>query len=105
MKKIYKQLDRLGYPAHLLGTGYLADAVRIAMDNRGALMCKDVYPAIAEARNISMNAVERNIRSATQVAIKSPVWEREWRELGGVCARPTNSEAIHRVARSLVDED
>ena len=105
MEKIYKQLDRLGYPARLTGTGYLAEAVRIVSDDRRALMCKDVYPAIAAAAGVRASAVERNIRTATAAAIRSEVWSSEWRSIGGTPKTPCSSEVAHRLARILANEN
>lgn len=97
---------RLGYPESLIGTHYIRRAVLAYRP--GAAMCKEIYPAIANAVESTPARVERAIRHATQTA-----WGR-----GSVSAQeqffgysvnpetgmPTNGELVARLAR-VCDED
>lgn len=101
---IYKHLDRLGYPAACTGTDYIATAITICLADRDARMCKDIYPGIAAATGKSWASIERAMRTATDAAMRSPVWTAAWREIGGV-NEPTNSEVCHRIAREIREEE
>lgn len=96
-KKLYRVMDDLGFRESNSGTEMIRQAVRIVDANRSAMMCKDVYPAIAGGMNISR--VERAMRAAIAAAQRSPGWSDGWAELGG-WGYPTVSEMIRRLARA-----
>lgn len=102
-KKVTKLMDGLGFRESYQGTAFVRDAVEIALRERHATMCKDVYPAIAAAAGRSPAAIERTMRTAIRGAMNSPAWETAWREIGGTGA-PTNSELVHRIARECRED-
>lgn len=106
MKKVYVLLDRCGFPAHLNGTRYLAQAaIMQGRASRPLMVTKEIYPAIAKANETKAGAVERGIRGAVLEATRSKVWATGWAAMGGGDDRPTNGEAICRFARVLDHED
>lgn len=102
--KLNKMLDSLGFRESSAGTNDIRRAVGIVEDNDAALMCKDVYPVLADGDRAEMARIERRMRGAIATAMKSPVWDEAWREMGG-WGTPTNSELIRRLAREMRDED
>lgn len=98
--QISSLLTRIGVPAHVCGFRYLAEAVRLCMDdptmvNRITLR---LYPAVAERLNVSVSSVERCIRHSIDLA-----WERQrpgaaddllGRNVISSFEKPTNSELI-----------
>lgn len=96
--KLNKNLDALGFRESTPGTDYIRMACEIVDKQRDAMMCKEIYPGIAKAVGRTPAAVERCMRSAIEVAMRSPAWEIAWRELGG-WGHPTNGEVIRRLAR------
>lgn len=103
-QKLIKTMDGLGYRESLKGTDFIRQAAVIMAADRRAMMTKDVYPAIARAAGISPARVERAMRAATGVAMRSPGWGEAWRELGG-WNHPTNAELCARLARECDDEN
>lgn len=71
---------------------------------RSSMMCKDIYPAIAQSVGSSSARIERAMRAATEAAMRNPDFMEEWREMGG-WSHPTNSEVCHRLARESRIED
>lgn len=97
-KKLNETLNRLGYCEVTSGTDYIRAGVAMVDAERKAMMCKDIYPALAKAAGTTSSRVERAMRAATAKAMRSPEWEKEWREIGG-WSHPTNGEVIRRLAR------
>lgn len=104
MQKVFRMMDALGYAESTIGTRYFRDAVEIAATQARAMMCKDVYPAIAKRYGVRPADVERAMRTATAKAVRGPTWEWAWREFGGV-NDPTNSEVLWRLVRECTIED
>ena len=100
-KKLNEAMDRLGYSEANSGTEFTRAGVAMVEANRRAMMCKDIYPALAKAAGTTPTRVERCMRHATERAMRSPMWEHEWRELGG-WNHPTNSEVLRRLARECI---
>ena len=101
-KKCNEMLDNLGFKESYRGTDYLRAGIAMVCARRDLSMTKDIYPALARAAERSPAAIERSIRSALRAAMDSPVWEGEWRRLGG-WDDPTNSEVMRRIAREMED--
>lgn len=97
-QKLNKNLDALGFRESTTGTDYIRAGVAIVEAQRSAMMCKDVYPTLAKAAGTTPGRVERAIRTAIDTAMRSPMWEEAWREMGG-WGHPTNSEMLRRLAR------
>lgn len=97
-QKLYNAMDRLGFRESNPGTRHIRAAVEIVDRDHAAMMCKDVYPALAKENRRSPAAIERSMRTAIAAASSSPMWEKEWREIGG-WNRPSNSEVVRRLAR------
>ena len=102
--KLNKMLDDLGFRESTAGTNDIRRAVDIVADNHAAMMCKDVYPALAGGDRAEMARIERRMRGAIATAMQSPNWDNAWRNLGG-WGKPTNSELIRRLAREAVNAD
>ena len=102
--KLQRTMDRLGYRESMIGTDYIRSGVAMVDADRSVMMCKDVYPAIARAAGATPARVERAIRSATEAAQRSPMWDKEWREMGG-WGHPTNNELLRRLARECRVDD
>ena len=102
--KLNKMLDGLGFRESTAGTNDIRRAVAIVADDHAATMCKDVYPALAGGDRAEMARIERRMRVAIATAMRSPVWNEAWRDLGG-WGYPTNSELVRRLAREIRDED
>lgn len=99
-KKCNEMLDNLGFKEGYRGTDYIRAGVAMVCAQRSLSMTKDLYPALARATETSPAAVERSIRTAVNAAMDSPMWEDEWRRLGG-WDHPTNNEVIRRLAREM----
>jgi len=96
--KLVRTMDQLGFAESTIGTRYIRDAVEIAAGLERAMMCKDIYPGIAQKHGIAPAHAERAIRTAIGKAQRSPSWDFQWKELGG-WGDPTNSELILRLLR------
>lgn len=97
-QKLTRMMDGLGFREAMIGTEMIRQAVYIVDEDRSAMMCKDVYPAIAVGMGTTAARVERAMRAAVAAAQRSPAWGEAWRELGG-WNEPTNSEVVRRLAR------
>ena len=106
-KEISKILKHIGVPGHLLGWGYVREAVILAMKNRNILTAinSKLYPQIARKFDTTPSRVERAIRHAIEVA-----WDRG--DMDVLCGyfgstisadrgKPTNKEFIATVADHL----
>lgn len=104
-KKLNATMGRLGFQERYVGTEYLRMACDIIDRDRRAMMCKEIYPAIARARaGATFASVERSIRESINRAKESPYWEEEWRSLGGTSCT-YNSEVMHRLTTECQDEN
>lgn len=103
-QKLYRLMDGLGFAESTIGTKYIREAVEAAANIDRIMMTKNIYPAIAAAHGEPPTAVERAIRTAIQKAMRSPMWEWEWRNIGG-WNEPTNSEVIMRLLREVQIEN
>ena len=97
-KKLNRNMDALGFRESHPGTEYIRMAVQMVDKQRDSMMCKEIYPGIAKATGRTPGAIERGMRIAIDAAMRSPMWENEWREMGG-WGHPTNAEVIRRLAR------
>lgn len=99
--RVCRMMDQLGYAESTIGTRYIRTAVQIVTHEMRPMMCKHVYPGVAKEYGVTPAEVERAIRNATEKAQGSPMWDFEWKELGG-WNKPTNSEVIMRLAREVM---
>lgn len=106
-KEITKILKHIGVPGHLLGWGYVREAILLAMKNRNILtaITSELYPQIARKFDTTPSRVERAIRYAVELS-----WTRGDREVlysyfGNTISadrgKPTNKEFIATVADHL----
>jgi two-component system response regulator (stage 0 sporulation protein A) len=106
-KEITRALKNIGIPGHLLGWGYVREAVLLAMKNRNILtaITNELYPQIARKFDTTPRRVERAIRHAVEAA-----WDRgDLDVLGGLFGnsisrskgKPTNKEFIATVVDYL----
>ncbi len=100
--QLNREMDRLGFAESTCGTHYIRAAVEIAAGLDRAMMCKHIYPELAQRYKSTPAAIEHAIRTAIEKATRSPNWEFAWRDLGG-WGRPTNSEVIMRLLRECSD--
>ena len=103
-KRVTNLLHDLGVPAHLIGYGYLRDAVCMVIENPLLVNCmtKEIYPALAAKSGKSVASVEKAIRTAVEVS-----WNRGkmeiLEEVFGFTVnlqkgKPTNTEYIAMLA-------
>lgn len=97
-QKLNKNMDALGFRESCSGTEMIRAGVAMVDAQRSAMMCKDIYPALAKAAGTTPARVERAMRAAISAAMRSPSWDSAWREIGG-WGHPTNSEMLRRLAR------
>lgn len=106
-KEIYvtEVMHQMGIPAHVLGHGYLRDAILIAIENADVIsaVTKELYPAIASKHGTTAPRVERAIRTAIGAAWERGNIEMLHRYFNGTISKgkPTNSEFIFMIADKL----
>lgn len=101
-------LSKLRISGIYMGKDYLADAIEILLDQKGAIhaITKEVYLIIAEKHRVPLATVERNIRTVINV-----FWERGDRvlldEIVGyhVIEKPKNGEFIVLLADYLREQE
>ena len=106
-KEITKILKHIGVPGHLLGCGYVREAILLAIKNRNILtaITNELYPQVARKFDTTPSRVERAIRHAIEAA-----WDRG--DVDVLCGyfgntisadrgKPTNKEFIATVADHL----
>ena len=71
-QEIRNFVGKLGIPTNIIGYGYTIDAVRICLDDPGAVgaWIKYVYTKVAEKNNTTHARVERSIRHAVELSCK-----------------------------------
>ena len=101
--EIYDLLSNLGVTANYMGFFYAAYAICLVRDEpqKLALVTKRIYPDIAQKFGTSWQAVERNIRTAIDVA-----WNKNPQLLSGLAhhplqSKPTASQFISILASSF----
>ena len=110
-QKIINIFNLLGIPSHLRGYKYLEEAVILAIKNPNAMdfVCRDVYPALAEAFNSTPSRIERGIRHAIESGWIRGDPEVQYRIFGNSVnpdkGKPTNSEFIATIADRLRAEN
>lgn len=105
MNKLDQILMDAGYPENLSGTHYLR--VAIQKYRRGMLITGELYPEVAKEVGSTASRVERAIRHATETACDRLGYYGLANLYGNTIdperGRPTNSEAIARLAKLLHD--
>ena len=104
MKPIYDMLKSLGIHRTYKGYYYVAEAVRLVMNDASLLLyiSKSLYPAIARVYDTTISCVERNIRT-----VITTCWESQYvtqlENLAGVhlYKKPTSGEFIDILANYL----
>lgn len=101
--EIYDLLCSLGVTANYIGFFYITYAICLVRDEpqKLALVTKKIYPEIARKFGTSWQAVERNIRTAIDVA-----WNKNPQLLSGLAhhhlkSKPTASQFISIVSSSF----
>ncbi len=69
-KDVTEIIHEIGVPAHIMGYGYLREAIMMSVEDREMLnaVTKLLYPAIAKRNCTTSSRVERAIRHAIEVA-------------------------------------
>ena len=105
IRAIYEQLHSLGLTSNNSGFFYTASAVRLIVDDPPRLthVTRQVYPEIARQYKTSAQAVERNIRTAINVA-----WTKNPTRITALAhhsipVKPTASQFISILAHELLD--
>ncbi len=99
-------LRKLGVPAKLRGYAYLREAIMIAMNHRGLMITKEIYPMVGHICDARKEQVERSIRSAIAIAYdnRDPlVWEAFFSREGDL-HRPSNGTFITALAEHLMED-
>jgi len=104
MKKIYDLLKELGIHRTYKGYYYVAEAVRLVMQDASLLLyiSKSLYPAVARVYDTTISCVERNIRT-----VITGCWESEYikdlESMAGIrlYKKPTAGEFIDILANYL----
>lgn len=97
MRHIITLLSDMQFPAHVMGYGYIRDAISMTLEDPALAdsVTKILYPAIAKHYRTTWTSVERDIRNAIDIA---------WRRCGGTFSgfhfsrRPANREFILTLA-------
>lgn len=101
-------LRRLGIATKLRGYGYLREAIPVALRQRGQLVTKEIYPAVARACDVNKEQVERCIRTAIGKAFKrrnEEIWRLYFQpEPDGTLVQPSNGAFIFALAEWLAAE-
>lgn len=95
------ELERMGFHSKKRGTGFLAEAICMALENKGdkkLQITNDIYPVLAEKHGVSVGGVEKGMRDAIEYAWQEAnminlvrYYPHRWdSEMG----RPTNAEFI-----------
>ncbi len=93
-------LQELGFNPRHDGFKYLRQCIQLTAYQPGALVTKELYPAVAQAMNATPIQVERNSRSAIEAAWKRgdrTVWEKYFPGM----SRPSNGVLITSLAARL----
>ena len=100
----------LGIPAHIKGSQYLREAVRLVPENHDVInrITKELYPGIARKFDTSASKVERAMRHAIEVAWNRGRLESTNQMLGvklfSERDKPTNGEFIALIAGKAAGE-
>lgn len=94
-EEAYAHARRLGVAAHLKGSRYLREALRLMRQDPTQQITKELYPAIGAQFHVSAQRVERCIRTAIHTAWENRD-ERIWQmyfgtDASGHIPRPTNA--------------
>lgn len=104
-KRTDEVMLELGYPEHLLGTGYIRRALETFRP--GMVITKELYPAIARACDTTPSRVERAMRHATATAFRRCDYQTELKYFGSSIdpdkGAPTNQELIARLWKVVND--
>lgn len=99
-ERIKHILYQLGVNATYLGYYYLTLAIMTALENEENLIyvSKNIYPGIAECYHTSLECVERNIRTVTEIMFKHGDKELLSQIFTNTSKKPKNSELIAHFA-------
>lgn len=108
MKPIYDLLKELGIHRTYKGYYYVAEAVKLVMQDASLLLyiSKSLYPAVARTYDTTISCVERNIRT-----VITACWDSEYvtdlESMAGVrlYRKPTSGEFIDILANYLGNQN
>ena len=99
-------LRSLCVPTKRMGYGFLREAVILKIQDPRQPLMKELYPAVGELFDASINQVERDIRGAIEAAWvhrDAPAWQEIFpTKPTDAVSRPTNAEFISRLADYVV---
>lgn len=102
---IAELLRTLRIPVQRQGFSCLVDVISLALEAPEQAFCKELYPAVAQQRNVNWTSVERCIRTAIDTAWRArdeQIWEYYFpADPGQPSRRPTNAEFICRMAQQI----
>lgn len=95
--EVTKRIRELGVPAHILGYGYIREAIMLTLDDPSMIrhITSELYPTIANKNETTKSSVERAIRHAVEVAYEK---SEEMKEI--FSAKPTNA----RFLATIIDD-
>lgn len=107
--QIVFHLQTMGFQTRLEGYRQLCIGIALFAQNPNILLCKELYPAIANQLNLSdPRAVERSIRKSIEDAWlhkNSVIWEKYFQPgANGIIPCPTNKTFLARIAEILNNE-
>lgn len=98
-------LFELGLPAKRIGYGNCREAILMLKEDPGALLSKEIYPALAKVQQVSSCSIEKNIRDAISYAYQNrndAVWSRYFPVApNGQIPKPTNRVFLTTLAERL----
>lgn len=107
MQKIYDTIRKLGATTRYRGYPFVADAIKLTMDNQDEpiMITKYTYPYIARKYETTATNVEHSIRTVVNAC-----WTKNkdgLEEIAGypLTQKPTNSEFVDMIACYLLESD
>ena len=110
-EKIAMLLKKMGISPALLGYKYLAEAIKIVLDNEDTAIegiTKCLYPAVAKKFKTTISRVERGIRFAIEIAFSKMPVDMASAAFGNTISyekgKATNSEFIATIVELITSE-
>lgn len=105
-EKIFRVLNKIGVPCHLVGRKYIEYALKKISENPNAIydLVKSIYSEIAKENGIKQICVERSIRNAIKCTFDEANWSGIY-DVFGNCVkkngRPDNKRFLAGVAEYI----
>lgn len=103
-RQVTELLMEMGIPAKLSGYSFVREAVLMMAAKPGLSITKELYPAVAQSCGVSVNVVERSIRTAIASGWEKggkQAWQRHFAPEDTTPLRPSNGAFIAGLAELL----